>query len=167
MVSQGGKMIRKKNAQLSGGNGGTIPLERSTPARRGQISHLQFRRAAVLHGTDMNRAFVHHFAGVAMRSHPSRDGSLRASLRGTKRSTGRGHNQSQKRHQTGNPCQPACISQWHDAFHSMNSKLRRCPLGVNLAVVQVVRNTQARISRRSRASLCLPPLCRRKSGRRR
>ena len=167
MVSQRLQMLRGTNVKPAGGNRRAIPLQRAEPTHRGQIGHLQFRRAAALGGMKMNRTAVRHSAGVAMRSHSSRDGSLRAGLRGTERSAGRSHNQSQDCHETANPRQPSSISRWHDASHLLISTLRPCSLGVNLAACSVVPNKQGGLNRRSHAGLYRLRLCQRKSDRRR
>ena len=167
MVSQRLQMLRGTNVKPAGGNHRAIPLQRAELTHRGQIGHLQFLRAAPLDGIKMNRTAVRHLTGVAMRSHSSRDGSLRAGLRGTERSAGWRHNQSQDCHETANPCQPSSVSRWHDASHLVISTLRPCSLGVNLAVLLVVRNTHDGLNRRSHAGLYRLRLCQRKSDRRR
>ncbi len=160
-------MLRGTNVKPAGGNRRAIPLQRAELTHRGQIGHLQFRRAAALGGMKMNRTAVRHSTGVAMRSHSSRGESLRAGLRGTERSAGRSYDQSQDRHETGNPCQPSSVSRWHDASHLFISTLRPCSLGVNLAVLLVVQNTHDGLNRRSHAGLYRLRLCQRKSDRRR
>ena len=166
MVSRRMRMLRGTNVKPVGGNRRAIPLQRAEMTHQRQIGRLQFRRAAALDGMKMKRTAVRHFAGVAMRSHSSRDGSLRAGLRGTERSAGRSHNQSQDRHETGNPCQPSSVSRWHDGSHLIISTLRPCSLGVNLPVLLVAQNTHDGLNRRSHAGPFRPPLCRRKSDRR-
>jgi hypothetical protein len=160
-------MLRGTNVKPAGGNRRSIPLQRAELTHRRQIGHLQFRRAASLGGMKMNLTDVRHLTGVAMRSHSSRDGSLHAGLRGTERSAGRSHNQSQDRHETANPCQPSSVSRWHDASHLFISTLRPCSLGVNLAVLLVAQNTHDGLNRRSHAGLYRLRLCQRKSDRRR
>jgi hypothetical protein len=167
MVSQRKRTLRGTNVKPAGGNHRAIPLQRAELTHRGQIGHLQFLRAAALDGMKMNRTAVRHSTGVAMRSHSSRNGSLRAGLRGTERSAGRSHHQNQDRHETGNPCQPSSVSRWHDASHLFISTLRACSLGVNLAACSVVPNKQGGLNRRSHAGLYRLRLCQRKSDRRR
>ncbi len=124
MVRQRRRMLRGNNANSVRGNGSAIPLQRFAPVGRGQISQLQFRRAAPLHGMKMSLAAVRYSTEVAMRLHSSRARSLHAGLRCAKRSTSRSHNQSEQRHHTGNPCQPSFVSQWHGTSHQVVSKLR-------------------------------------------
>jgi hypothetical protein len=147
-----GRAIRGQNAERAAYRGANS-LQGATLVRRRQIGRLQLGGAATLGGMENNRTAIHHSMRMAVRSRFGRSGIFRASLRGTKWSTGRRNDQSQKRNQTGKPCQPSLLSWWRDTSHAMISTLRHRLLGVNLAFGRVVQNKQG-VTRRNRGSLC-------------